>query len=87
MWRAAAGFLGRAKGSTPLFNPGANGLAHLAGAGESFFVCDFKSTFEALAFAEDNRLDGVEVLLTFGEPVYDLTVSQDLNRVSPAGNF
>jgi len=49
--------------------------------------CDFESTFHALTFAEENHLRGVEVVLIFGEPQYDLTVSQGLNRVSPAGNF
>jgi hypothetical protein len=38
----------------------------------------FGSTFQALAFAEDNRLRGVEVVLTFGRPERDVTVGLDL---------
>ena len=48
---------------------------------------EFESTFRALAFAEDNRLDGVQVVLTFGKPEKDLTICQDLNRLAPAGNL
>ena len=40
-------------------------------------ACDFASTFEALAYAEDHHLRGIEVLLTFGEPEFDLTVSPE----------
>jgi hypothetical protein len=38
-------------------------------------ACGFGSTFQALAFAEDNRLHGVEVVLTFDEAWKDITVS------------
>jgi len=41
-------------------------------------ACDFRSTFQALAFAEDNRLHGVEVVLTFSRPEKDVTVGPDL---------
>ena len=36
---------------------------------------DFVTTFRALTFAGDNHLKGVEVVMTFGEPRYDLTLS------------
>jgi len=35
---------------------------------------DFVTTFQALTFAGNNRLRGVEVVMTFGEPEYDLTL-------------
>jgi len=39
-------------------------------------ACDFVTTFQALTFAGDNLLRGVEVVLTLGEPKYDLRLSQ-----------
>jgi hypothetical protein len=48
---------------------------------------EFDSTFHALAFAEDKRLDRVEVVLTFDEPEKDVTVSLDLQSISAAGNL
>jgi len=38
---------------------------------------DFTNTFRALTFAGDNHLRGVEVVMTFGEPEYDLTISRE----------
>ena len=49
--------------------------------------CGFESIFQALAFAEDNELDGVEVVLTFDEPEKDNTVSLDLQSMSAPGNL
>jgi len=49
--------------------------------------CDFESVFHALTVAEDDGLDGVEVVLTFGKPDQDLTICQDLERLSPTGNL
>jgi hypothetical protein len=40
-------------------------------------ACDFGSTFRALSFAGDKHLRGVEVVMTFGEPKYDLTLSPE----------
>ena len=37
-------------------------------------ACNFGHTFPAMRFAENNRLRGVEVVLTFGEPEYDLAI-------------
>jgi hypothetical protein len=37
-------------------------------------ACNFGGTFQALRFAENNRLRGVELVLTFGEPEYDLAI-------------
>ena len=39
--------------------------------------CEFESTFQALTFAGDNHLHGVEVVMTFGAPEYDLTISRE----------
>jgi hypothetical protein len=39
-------------------------------------ACNFGHTFPAMRFAENNRLRGVEVVLTFGEPEYDLQISR-----------
>ena len=39
-------------------------------------ACDFGTTFRALTFAGDNHLRGVEVVMTFGEPEFDLTISR-----------
>ena len=39
-------------------------------------ACNFGGTFQALRFAENNRLRGMEVVLTFGEPEYDLAISR-----------
>jgi len=46
-------------------------------------ACDFGSTFQALMFAEDNELRGVEVILTFEEPEKDVAVSLDLQSRRP----
>ena len=46
-------------------------------------ACGFGSTFQALAFAEDNRLRGVEVVLTFDGPEKDVTVGLDLQGQRP----
>jgi hypothetical protein len=48
---------------------------------------EFESTFQAMAFAEDNGLDGVEVVLTFDEPEKDVTVGMDLQSMSAPGNL
>jgi hypothetical protein len=37
---------------------------------------DFVTTFQALTFAGDNLLRGVEVIMTFGEAKHDLRLSQ-----------
>jgi hypothetical protein len=39
---------------------------------------DIGSTFQALNFAEDNRLRGIEVVLAFDEPEKEVTVSVDV---------
>ena len=49
--------------------------------------CEFESTFQALAFAEDSGLGGVEVVLMFDEPEKDVTVSLDLQSISAPGNL
>ena len=46
-------------------------------------ACNFGSTFQALTFAEDNDLRGVEVVLTFDEPKKDILVSLDLQSRRP----
>ena len=38
---------------------------------------DFVTTFQALTFAGDHHLRGVEVVMSFGEPEYDLTISRE----------
>ena len=52
-------------------------------AAERWRGCEFESIFQALTFAEDNQLDHVQVVLTFGEDGPDVMIDQDLERVSP----
>ena len=40
-------------------------------------ACDFESTFQALSFAEDKGLRGVEVVLTFADFGSDVAISLD----------
>ena len=47
-------------------------------------ACDFGSTFQALTFAEDNRLRGIEVVLAFDELEKDVTVSLDVQGRWPS---
>jgi len=44
---------------------------------------NFVTSFRALRFAGDNHLGGVEVVMTFGEPKYDLTLGSKLRLQRP----
>jgi hypothetical protein len=46
-------------------------------------ACDFGSTFQALRFAGDNHLRGVEVVLAFDGPRSDLTMGLEVWRRPP----
>ena len=48
-------------------------------------ACTFRSSFEALTFAGDNHLHGVEVVLTSDEPECELRMN--LQRVGPSLKF
>ena len=44
---------------------------------------DFGGTFYAMSFAEENRLRGVEVVLAFERPEYDIVIGLERGQDSP----
>jgi hypothetical protein len=48
-------------------------------------ACDLRTTFRALTFAGARHLRGVEVVMTFDEPKYDLTLSPEPKECRPKG--